>query len=197
MTSNELPVTWDVARLSRPQATFPAPDFSAPEVRALFYESVPYRGRPTRVFAWLGLPEAKTGESCPAMVNAAAEAERPSMSGYGSGTAAGRGAGMVVGCARMHATQKPVDDRHEHGAACWDTSFDQTGGRLRSLTYYVVAPPGRVIPHRPAAAADRSASRISWGGYLTCGVATRSAARLRVRFPRGGSERQYLPHSAS
>jgi dienelactone hydrolase len=47
---------------------FPAPAFAAPGVQALFYESVPYRGKPTRVFAWMGLPQLAPGETCPGMV---------------------------------------------------------------------------------------------------------------------------------
>jgi len=37
-------------------------------VKALTFEGVPFRGHPTRVFAWLGLPAVKSGEKVPAMV---------------------------------------------------------------------------------------------------------------------------------
>lgn len=37
-------------------------------VRAIFYENVPFRGKPTRVFAYLGVPKAADGRPMPAMV---------------------------------------------------------------------------------------------------------------------------------
>jgi dienelactone hydrolase len=37
--------------------TFPARGFCEPGVTGIFYEGAPYRGNPTRVFAWIGLPE--------------------------------------------------------------------------------------------------------------------------------------------
>ena len=46
----------------------PAPGFEADGVRALFFESLPWLGRQTRVFAWYGAPQATAGEKFPAMV---------------------------------------------------------------------------------------------------------------------------------
>lgn len=37
-------------------------------VRGIFFESVPYKGKETRVFAWYGVPESKNREKVPAMV---------------------------------------------------------------------------------------------------------------------------------
>jgi len=37
-------------------------------VKALTFEGLPFRGRPTRVFAWLGLPSVQNDEKLPAMV---------------------------------------------------------------------------------------------------------------------------------
>jgi len=61
-------VVWPLGRLHPPPATSPAPGFSAPGVQAVFYEGVHYRGRPTRVFAWLGLPSVASSVTCPGMV---------------------------------------------------------------------------------------------------------------------------------
>lgn len=56
----ELP-KWDLGKLQQAPKTFEAPGFSSEGVRPLFFEGLPYKGKPTRNFAWLGLPhEAKT-----------------------------------------------------------------------------------------------------------------------------------------
>jgi pimeloyl-ACP methyl ester carboxylesterase len=59
---------WDRKALYQAPKTYPAPGFEAAGVKALFYESVPYKGKPTRVFAWYGAPTVKPGEKLPAMV---------------------------------------------------------------------------------------------------------------------------------
>lgn len=60
---------WDVAALKR------APDFAyAPKqdagdgVSAIFYQGLPYKGKQTKVFAYMGIPEHKAGEKLPAVV---------------------------------------------------------------------------------------------------------------------------------
>lgn len=52
-----------------PPAYAPAEGFT-PEgrMRPVFFESVPWRGRPTRVFAWLGVPESPGGGKLPGVV---------------------------------------------------------------------------------------------------------------------------------
>ena len=48
-----------LAELTTPPAMEPAADVPADGPRrAVYFEGLPWRGRPTRVFAWLGLPEA-------------------------------------------------------------------------------------------------------------------------------------------
>ncbi|HOD51479.1 MAG TPA: acetylxylan esterase [Candidatus Hydrogenedentes bacterium] len=63
-----LPVQWDMARLSQPPATYPAEGFAAEGVRALFYDALPFENKPTRVFAWMGIPDHPEGERVPGMV---------------------------------------------------------------------------------------------------------------------------------
>jgi dienelactone hydrolase len=58
---------WDQPGLRAVPAVFPAEGLDEPGLRALFFEGVPYRGKPTRVFAWYGAPT--TGRApFPAMV---------------------------------------------------------------------------------------------------------------------------------
>ncbi|HEY5792359.1 MAG TPA: acetylxylan esterase, partial [Chthoniobacterales bacterium] len=52
------PATWEIPQLLRPPAAFPAGEISADGLRPLYYEGPPFRGRPTRVFAFYGAPKA-------------------------------------------------------------------------------------------------------------------------------------------
>jgi dienelactone hydrolase len=61
-------VTWDMQKLSVAPQMYPAGDFHAQGVRSLFFEGLQWKGRPTRVFAWYGVPPHKEGEKLPAMV---------------------------------------------------------------------------------------------------------------------------------
>lgn len=59
-----------LAELTQPPAVHAAEGFAAEgTMKPLFFEGVPYRGKPTRVFAWLGLPAARTtAEKLPGVV---------------------------------------------------------------------------------------------------------------------------------
>lgn len=53
----------DIGGLTAPPAVYPAEQSAAsPGARALFFASVPYRGKPTRVFAWYGAPRDRKGK---------------------------------------------------------------------------------------------------------------------------------------
>jgi dienelactone hydrolase len=53
----------DLGRLSAPPEMYPAEGFSRHgNIRALFFDGLPYRGRPTRVFAWYGAPQGRQGK---------------------------------------------------------------------------------------------------------------------------------------
>ncbi|WP_312112814.1 alpha/beta hydrolase family protein [Brevibacillus reuszeri] len=47
---------------------FPAPEYSSDHVRAFFYQSLPYQGRETRIFAYYGLPEQLGDQPVPGVV---------------------------------------------------------------------------------------------------------------------------------
>ena len=53
--------------LAAPQF-YPAPEMDQGPVKAIFYDALPYEGKPTRVFAYLAVPEVPAGEKIPAMV---------------------------------------------------------------------------------------------------------------------------------
>ncbi|MCK5802223.1 MAG: acetylxylan esterase, partial [Lentisphaeria bacterium] len=55
-------------KLSAPPAMRDAAGVEEKGLRAIFYDGLSYRGRPTRVFAWLGVPDVPKGTKVPGMV---------------------------------------------------------------------------------------------------------------------------------
>lgn len=47
---------------------YPAPEMDQGPIQAVFYDALPYEGKPTRVFAYLAVPDVPAGEKLPAMV---------------------------------------------------------------------------------------------------------------------------------
>jgi len=145
-------------------------------VRAISYEGLPFRGKPTRVFAWLGIPEVKSGEKVPAMV----------LIHGGGGTAfeewvrlwVGRGYAAI---AMDTCGQVPVGNygkwfRDEQGGPAGWGGFDQLDSpREDQWTFHAVA--DAVLAHSLIRSlpevdpARTGVTGISWGGYLTCIVA--------------------------
>jgi len=191
------PRHWDTTALFEPPRTFPAPDYaqdlpehSNPElgftgegVRPLFYEGLPWQGKPTRVFAWYGAPELAEGQQAPAMV----------LVHGGGGTAfdewvriwnrrgyaaiamdvTGSGPGGAPGQRPRHAWAGPP----HNGMTDIDEAIED------QWVYHAVA--DVVLAHSllrsfPEVDADRiGLTGISWGGFLTCLV---SAVDPRFRF---------------
>ncbi|MES2569095.1 MAG: hypothetical protein V4710_03455, partial [Verrucomicrobiota bacterium] len=59
---------WEMGALSKPPPTHPAEPIRAEGMKALFFDGLPYRGKPTRVFAWLGMPKVEPGQKVPGIV---------------------------------------------------------------------------------------------------------------------------------
>ena len=59
---------WDMQQLANTPQWQVLQRPKADGVRAIAFTGLPFRGTPTRVFAWLGIPEVKPGEKVPAMV---------------------------------------------------------------------------------------------------------------------------------
>ena len=77
---------WDMPALAKAPAYHPAADFTAAGVQAIFYAGLPYKGKPTQVFAWLGLPKVPAERKCPAWCSCMAAAERRSTRGSACGS---------------------------------------------------------------------------------------------------------------
>lgn len=172
--SGEPPVSpWNLEALSAPPKTFPAPDFQENGVTAIFYEGVPYQGKPTRAFAWYGIPNLSAGQKCPAIV----------LVHGGGGTAfaewvrlwVGRGYAAIAmdTCGCIPKGKYGDWQRHEAGGPAGWGGFDQIDGPLTDQwTYQAVA--DIVLAHSlirsfPEVDPERTGiTGISWGGYLTC-----------------------------
>src|SRR5208283_2173473 len=59
---------WDMGALAKAPRAYPADAPSAKDVTSVFYEGLPWRKKPTRVFAYYGLPKVAPGTKVPGMV---------------------------------------------------------------------------------------------------------------------------------
>jgi len=169
-------VPWDMDVLSVAPRVWEDPNRSVEDVEAIFYEGVPWQGKPTRVFAYYGLPEAAAGQAVPAMVLV-----------HGGGGSAfipwvrlwvGRGYAAIAmdtcGCISGGGYQN--HPRHERGGPGGWGGFEQLDWPVTDQwTYHAVADVilgHSLIRSLPEVDAERTGvTGISWGGYLTCIVA--------------------------
>lgn len=167
---------WDVAALQAAPATHEAPGFQAPGVRALFYDSLPWKGKPTRAFAWLGIPEVPAGSKVPAMV----------LAHGGGGTAydewvriwTGRGYAAIAMDLEGTIPKGEFPNRAQH-----EYSGPHRQGAFEDLTeppedqwyYHAVADiilANSLLRSLPEVDAGQvGLTGISWGGILSCTVA--------------------------
>ncbi|MDH7571719.1 MAG: acetylxylan esterase, partial [Armatimonadota bacterium] len=145
-------------------------------VRALFFEGLPWQGRPTRVFAWLGLPTAPAEGKVPGMV----------LVHGGGGTAfegwvrlwnrRGYAAIAMDTCGCTPGGEHGKRPRHPLGGPPGWGGFNQVEWpREDQWTFHAVA--NIILAHSllrslPQVDGGRvGITGISWGGWLTCIVA--------------------------
>lgn len=185
-------IPWDLQTLSESPPVHPATEYAADSVEALFYEGLPWQGKPTRVFAWVGLPELGPGETCPGMV----------LVHGGGGTAFdywvrlwnSRGYAAIAmdlcGCIPEPPPIPPGQPRTRHadgGPPGWGASYEQIDDPIEDQwTYHAVADIAlahSLLAARPEVDASRiGLTGISWGGYLTS-IAAGVDHRLRFAVP--------------
>jgi dienelactone hydrolase len=166
---------WDMAKLSAAPRTYPAQGIEAEGVRGIFYDGPPYQGRPTRVFAWLGIPRTDSGRKLPGMVLVTG----------GGGTAEaewvrlwkGRGYAAIAMSTYGNVPVGQISkwQRHEHAGPSgvdWNPDRDPPTDQW---TYHAVS--AVILAHsllraQPEVDAERiGLTGISWGGYVSCIVA--------------------------
>jgi dienelactone hydrolase len=177
--------SWDREALAKPPATAAVAGFEAEGLTAITYEGRPWKGKPTRVFAWVGLPKAEG--KVPAMV----------LVHGGGGTAfaewaklwTGRGYAAIAMdlCGCVPRKGKAGWERLEQGGPPGWGGFDQIDGEEPDQwTWQAVADvllAHSLIRSYPEVDSDRiGITGISWGGYLTC-IAASVDARFKFAAP--------------
>jgi len=150
-------------------------------VREIYYGSESFRGRPTRVFAYLGVPE--TDEPVPGVVllhGGGGKAFREWVELWNA-----RGYAAIAmdfgGCGPDGARHSCAGPRQDHLA-----KFDLARGWDDLWTYHAIAAALRahtLLANEPRVDAARiGVTGISWGGYLTC-IMAGVDPRLRFAIP--------------
>jgi dienelactone hydrolase len=170
---------WDVVALRKPPKVTIVEESRT--LTTLYYEGEPYKGQPTRVFAYLARPEKAEGK-LPAMV----------LVHGGGGTAFKEWAELwakrgYVALAMDLAGNGPDKKRLPDGGPAQDDDTKFADVPVKDAwTYHAVADVLRAVSllaERPDVDANRiGITGISWGGYLTCIVAGLDD-RLKVAVP--------------
>jgi hypothetical protein len=170
----------------RAPATRPASGFHAEGLEALFFDGMPWKGKPTRVFAWVGVPRLEPGKKAPGIV----------LVHGGGGTAfetwvrlwmsRGYAAIAMDTCGAVPRGSYGKWERDEAGGPPgWN--IDQADEPMRNQwPYHAVADvtlAHSLLRSRPEVDGERiGITGISWGGYLTC-IVSGLDSRLKFAVP--------------
>lgn len=178
---------WDLAKLSRPPTMRPAEVFQADGVDAIFYAGLPYRGRPTEVFAYIGMPDVPEGTKVPGIV----------LIHGGGGTAfadwvrlwnsRGYAAISMDTCGSLPGGGHGRRVRHAKGGPGGWGGYNQIEWpRADQWAYHAIADvvlANSLLRSLPEVDENRiGVTGISWGGYL-CGMVSGVDSRFRFAAP--------------
>jgi dienelactone hydrolase len=166
-------IPWDCGELFKTPRVFDAPEYATNGVKALFYEGVPYQGKPTRVFAYYALPKMTPGTKVPAMVLVHGGGGSAFYKWVELWTGRGYAAISMDTCGAISGNGNNNHKRHAWaGPAGWG-GFDKVDDPAQDQwTYHAVS--AVLLGHSllrsfPEVDAARvGITGISWGGYLTC-----------------------------
>jgi cephalosporin-C deacetylase-like acetyl esterase len=168
----QLQVTWDMQKLSIAPHVYPADDFHEPGVRALFFEGLPWKGKPTRVFAWYGVPPHKEGEKLPAVVLVHGGAGTAFANWVRLWNQRGYAAITIDNCGSVPISEGAGKFKRDDmgGPSCYD--WDQINWPIEEQwQYHTVADvilANSLLRSFPEIDPSRiGLTGISWGGYLT------------------------------
>ena len=169
-------VPWDIKALSAAPRIFDASGHSDNDVKAIFYEGLPWKGKPTRVFAYYGIPKTDGKAKVPAMVLVHGGGGSAFIPWVRLWVSRGYAAIAMDTCGCISGGGYNNHKRHEDGGPSGWGGFDQIDQPIEDQwTYHAVA--DVILAHSlirtfPEVDADRiGLTGISWGGYLTCIVA--------------------------
>jgi len=166
------PVRWPLKTWFAPPRVWPGPvSRRADGVRAIYYEGPPYRGRPTRVFAYLGLPDVPGGRKVPGIVLLHGGGGTAFAAWVRMWNARGYAAIAMDQCGCLPETDTLQRRRSRFGAPISWGDFDNIRHPARDQwAYHAAAAAIRahsLLRSLPQVDADRTgATGISWGGYL-------------------------------
>jgi dienelactone hydrolase len=208
-TSAGLPAQlWDMHMLSRAPRVYDAPgleplgakaefyeglldtpelrskDAANSSVKSIFYEGVPYQAKPTRVFAYYGIPATPKGKKVPAMVLVHGGGGTAFESWVRLWNARGYAAIAMDTCGCIPKGEYSNWDRSEFGGPAGWGGFDKVDDPIQDQwTYHAVAAAilaNSLLRSFPEVDKNRiGITGISWGGYLTSIV---SGIDSRFRF---------------
>ena len=172
MNTHALP-SWNMDFLSEMPRVDAAPEHSVEALKAIFFESAPWKGKPTRVFAYYGIPTTQPGEQVPAMVLV-----------HGGGGSAfhhwvklwvsrGYAAIAMDTCGCISGDGHENHTRHADGGPAGWGGFNQIDEPAEDQwTFHAVSAVVRahsLLRSFPQVDPARiGITGISWGGYLTC-----------------------------
>lgn len=181
------PMPWDLSALGVAPCVFEAVGRGSAEVKAVFYEGLPWKGRPTRVFAYYGLPNVETGRKVPAMVLVHGGGGSAFIPWVQLWVSRGYAAIAMDTCGCVSSGGYANHPRHELGGPGGWGGFDQVDEPVRDQwTYHAVA--DVILAHSlirsfPEVDPERiGVTGISWGGYLSC-IAAGVDGRFRFAAP--------------
>jgi len=169
---------WDLAAFAKAPQTYPADPIRAEGMKGLFFDGPPYQGKPTRVFAWLGLPKTEPGQKVPGIV----------LVHGGGGTAfeawvrlwTARGYAAIAfdtcGAIPVHTADPKKWQHHDAGGPPgWGGWTQIDDPREDQWTWQAVADAllaDSLLRAQPGVDPERiGVTGISWGGYLTSIIA--------------------------
>ena len=178
---------WDMTALDPAPKTYPAEEPVAESVTSVFFEGMPWRGKPTRVFAYYGLPKVEPGTKVPGMVLIHGGGGSAFHTWVRLWNARGYAAIAMDTCGCVPVGSYGKWQRHDAGGPPGWGGFDQVDEPVEDQwTYHAVA--DAILAHSllrslPEVDAERiGVTGISWGGYLTC-IVSGVDARFRFAVP--------------
>jgi dienelactone hydrolase len=165
---------WNLSKLAKTPEMSNASGFEDINgIKAIFYDGLKWNDKPTKAFAWIGVPERKGDEKLPAMV----------LIHGGGGTAfhewvslwnqRGYAAIAMDLCGCVPKGEYGNWNRHENGGPPGWGGFDQIDWETENQwTYHAISDiilAHSLIASFPEVDSNRvGMTGISWGGYLTC-----------------------------
>ena len=162
-------LTPDMLRAPR---TYPAPGFRSDGLEALFFDGPSWKAKPTRVFAWIGVPKLEPGQSAPGIVLVHGGGGTAFESWVRLWVSRGYAAIAMDTCGNVPRGTYAHWERHEAGGppgndfgAADEPEADQWP--YHAVTDVILA--HSLLRSRQGVDAERiGITGISWGGYLTC-----------------------------